>query len=29
MEHPEECVSISLDEEEQKEIDELMKDYRI
>lgn len=28
MEHPEVCVSISLNEEEQKEINELMKDYK-
>lgn len=28
MEHPEVCVSISLNEEEQKEMDELMKDYK-
>lgn len=28
MEHPEVCVSIQLNEEEQKEMDELMKDYK-
>lgn len=28
MEHPEVCVSIPLNEEEQKEINELMKDYK-
>ncbi len=28
MEHPEVCVSIPLNEEEQKEMDELMKDYK-
>ncbi len=28
MEHPEVCVSITLNEEEQKEMDELMKDYK-
>jgi len=28
MEHPEVCVSIPLNEEEQKEMDELMKNYK-
>ena len=28
MEHPEVCVSNPLNEEEQKEMDELMKDYK-
>ena len=28
MEHPEVCFSIPLNEEEQKEINELMKDYK-
>ena len=28
VEHPKVCVSIPLSEEEQKEMDELMKDYK-